>query len=192
MKVILNNFMKSMNSSVRAFDDQGNELEMIVADDGEGNIELHIADFDPIRDMIEFHTKFGLEYNGKPRALPPELAHFRVTFLREELDEYNLHRHAAAGEVAQALVDQASYAYHLENMLDALVDEVYVAIGTAYLHGFNFREAWRRVHEANMKKVRAERAEDSKRGSTFDVVKPPGWQPPSHIDLVEDHDLRKS
>lgn len=50
--------------------------------------------------------------------------------------------------------------------------------------GFNFREAWRRVHEANMGKVRARRAQDSTRGSVFDVVKPPGWVAPDLSDLV--------
>jgi predicted HAD superfamily Cof-like phosphohydrolase len=72
----------------------------------------------------------------------------------------------------------------LVDQLDALVDLAYVVLGTAYLHGFRFNEAWRRVHAANMAKVRAERAEQSARGSTFDVVKPPGWKPADLSDLV--------
>ena len=120
---------------------------------------------DLMRDIQEFHEKFGLEYNGPPRNLPSDLEQFRTDFMREELAEYQT-THMKAKK------------------LDALVDLVYVAIGTAYLHGFDFNEAWRRVHEANMKKVRAKRADQSKRGSTYDVVKPPGWQPPNLIDLV--------
>lgn len=189
MKIILDSLYQGLNPSITVFDNQGNELDIIIDDNHDGSYTVLVDDFDPIGDMIEFHTKFGLEYTGKPRALPKELADFRAKFMQEELDEYNLHRHAAAGEAAQKPLDSASYAYHLEHMLDAIIDKLYVDIGTAYLHGFNVREAWRRVHAANMAKVRAERAEDSKRGSTFDVIKPPGWSPPSHIDLVENHDL---
>ena len=147
--------------------------------------------FEPMTDIEEFHAKFGLRYEGRPRALPQELADFRQAFLGEELREYLDHASAAATELVASEFDQdhANYAYNLEQMLDALVDLTYVALGTSQLHGFNFREAWRRVHAKNMMKVRAERADQSKRGSTFDVVKPAGWTPASLIDLVEDHDL---
>lgn len=154
---------------------------------------------DMVRDIELFHQKFGLTYVGRPRALPPELSEFRRKFLKEELDEYKTATHRAEYHVALLqtqlsmpgiydVYDPDQVAEQLEHALDGLVDLVYVAIGTAYLHGFNFREAWRRVHEANMKKVRAERAVDSTRGSTFDVIKPPGWTAPSHKDLVEDHE----
>lgn len=52
--------------------------------------------------------------------------------------------------------------------------------------GLDFNEAWSRVQRANMAKVRTARPEDSKRGSGFDVVKPPGWTAPDHSDLVSD------
>lgn len=149
--------------------------------------------FDPVADIEEFHTRFDLTYLDKPRVLPRELSDFRIRFMQEELDEYAQHDAAAWAQRELTVMgqrDDAEYAFHLENQLDALVDEVYVAIGTSYLHGFNFREAWRRVHAANMKKERCERVGDSKRGSTFDVIKPAGWEAPSHIDLVEDHNLR--
>lgn len=119
-------------------------------------------------DIREFHVKFGLEYNGHPRLLPEDVSDFRKKFMQEELDEY------LEGE---ELDDK-------EKMLDALVDLVYVAIGTAYFHGFDFNEAWRRVQEANMAKVRCERPGDSLRGTTWDVIKPPGWQPADLSDLV--------
>jgi predicted HAD superfamily Cof-like phosphohydrolase len=118
-----------------------------------------------LEDIKKFHEKFGLAYNGPPRDLPEELHSFRVNFMMEELEEYLR---------AQSLVDK----------LDALVDLIYVALGTAHLHGFDFEKAWRRVHEANMKKARAERTTDSRRGSTFDVVKPDGWTPPDLSDLA--------
>ena len=121
-----------------------------------------------IRDIVDFHVKFGNAYNGKPRDLPNDLLNFRIQFLEEELTEY---RHAAITE-------------DLEGQLDALVDLVYVALGTAYLQGFNFQEAWKRVHEANMRKIRATDAGQSKRGHASDVVKPVGWEAPDLSDLV--------
>jgi predicted HAD superfamily Cof-like phosphohydrolase len=149
--------------------------------------------FDPVADIEAFHTKFGLAYEGKSRGLTGELADFRLKFMYEELDEYNVAMASLRGLLAdpREAKDEAAITELLEHMLDALVDLVYVAIGTSYLHGFDFREAWRRVQHANMQKVRAQRAEDSKRGTTFDVVKPSGWTPPSHTDLVEDHAHRK-
>lgn len=146
--------------------------------------------FDPVADIEAFHKKFMLDYDGRPRSLDTALAEFRIGFLLEELKEYE-----ESSEKLRAILKagfdrdyiERSTTFELEKQLDALVDLVYVALGTAYLHGFNFREAWRRVHAANMGKVRAERKEDSKRGSTFDVVKPAGWTPPSHKDLVQDH-----
>lgn len=143
--------------------------------------------FDPVRDIEEFHKKFDLAYDGKPRCLPDDLSTFRQTFLREELSEYHFNAYQPSDlidEEGQSVISSA-----LEHQLDALVDLVYVALGTSYLHGFDFREAWRRVHAANMRKVRASGADDpnSMRHHAADVVKPPGWTPPSHLDLVKDH-----
>lgn len=134
-------------------------------------------------DIAAFHEKFGLEYGGPARTLPEELGKFRIGFMAEELGEYCMDE-----EHIKVVVDyiktRPSQDVPLDKQLDALVDLVYVALGTAYMQGFNFNEAWRRVHAANMKKVRAERAVDSARGSTYDVVKPPGWVAPDLSDLV--------
>lgn len=122
-----------------------------------------------VQDIIDFHKKFGLEYRGPPRLLPTELYLFRSAFMQEELNEYN----EAVGKIDK------------EKQLDSLVDLLYVAFGTAHLHGFNIQEAWNRIHHANMQKVRAERKEQSTRGSVeYDVVKPPGWKAPDLSDLV--------
>ena len=157
-------------------------------------LELNAAvvdpvEFDPVGDLRAFHQKFGLEYGGKPRALPPGLADLRAILLHEEINEYFGHTAYIDNELQKppALQNQAHLTFHLSEQLDALVDLVYVALGNANLHGFDFKEAWRRVHAANMAKVRAQRPSDSKRGSSFDVVKPIGWKAPSHMDLVEDH-----
>ena len=142
-----------------------------------------------MQDIRDFHEKFNLEYNGKPRALPKELGDFRIDFKREELREYVRATHILNLELGNDQPDPGVILEQLEDQLDAMVDMVYVILGTAYLHGFGDRwqEAWNRVHHANMQKVRALAAADSKRGSTFDVVKPAGWEKPTHKDLVEDH-----
>lgn len=122
-----------------------------------------------VEDIKDFHRKFGLEYTGKPRPLEPDLHNFRTNFMAEEIAEYNTDYHK--GDLA--------------GQLDALVDLLYVAFGTAHMHGFDIEKAWVRVHEANMKKTRTKNEAESKRGNIkYDVVKPPGWKPPNLEDLV--------
>lgn len=140
-------------------------------------------------DVVDFHEKFGLEYNGGPRVLEEDLYKFRQGFAHEELQEYADEQDSISIMVAATptlryvnKIDQC-----LEKQLDALVDLVYVVLGTAYLQfgRDTYIEAWKRVHSKNMQKVRCERPGDSKRGSTFDVIKPEGWTPPSHLDLIQ-------
>jgi predicted HAD superfamily Cof-like phosphohydrolase len=121
-----------------------------------------------VEDIEAFHKKFRLSYTGKPRALTKGMSDFRVGFMEEELDEY---KHAVKKK-------------DLEGQFDALIDLIYVALGTAYIQGFDFEEGWRRVQEANMSKMRVENAADSKRKSSYDVIKPEGWTPPDLSDLV--------
>jgi len=118
--------------------------------------------------VAQFADKFDLAYDGPPRQLDEDLFAFRRRFLLEELDEY-LTAHLTG---------------NMEGMLDGLVDLIYVAVGTALLHGFDLDEAFRRVHAANMRKARAESVNQSSRGHRLDVVKPPGWTPPWLKDLV--------
>jgi hypothetical protein len=94
--------------------------------------------------------------------LDQDAFHFRVGFMKEELAEF-------------------MYAHNDSNIVDAvdaLVDLVYVVLGTAAMMGVPWEAVWDEVHTANMKKVRATDASQSKRGSTLDVVKPVGWEKP--------------
>lgn len=150
------------------------------------------APVDVVGDVRAFAEKFGLTYDGKPRVLPLELAEFRRRFLEEEIKEYSDHSYLTQQLIASPRADDNDrIGHHLGEMLDALVDEVYVAVGTALMHGFDFDAAWRRVQTANMAKERASKASDSKRGTSYDVIKPPGWQAPDHTDLVADHAHRR-
>lgn len=136
-------------------------------------------------DVAAFHEKFGLSIDNPhlgPRLVMGELAALRSARTYEEQREYEV----ATGKAYVALQDNdiEMVTQLLAEQVDALVDLVYIVLGTAYLHGFDFNEAWRRVHEKNMQKVRAQTAEQSKHGSTLDIIKPAGWEPPNHLDLV--------
>lgn len=134
------------------------------------------------RDIADFHNKFDIAYHGEPRHLPRDLRSFRVKFLAEELCEYAGLSGTTKDLVQSVLV--AATPPPLEDQFDALIDLVYVALGTAHLHGFPFQRGWSRVQAANMRKIRAPTAADSRRGHASDVIKPPGWAPPSLADLV--------
>lgn len=112
--------------------------------------------------VADFHRRFGLEYAGPSRALPSEYSDFRVARMQEELDEYK-----------EAVEEE-----NLEKQFDALIDLVYIAIGNAHLHGFPFNEGFALVHETNMAKQRAKSSTESRYGTTYDIIKPPGWVAP--------------
>lgn len=144
----------------------------------------------PYEQIIEFHQKFGLEYNGDPQSLPHDMALFRIGFMIEELAEYakasgywtingylkDLHNMIKEGSAHT--VERNENFIDLHDQLDGLVDLSYVLNGTAYLHGFDLEGAFTVVHAANMKKVRVENIADSTRKSKFDVIKPSGWEKP--------------
>lgn len=118
------------------------------------------------RDIVEFHVKFRLKPPTDPDEIE-ELLDFRTKFMEEELEEF---------KNATTSADR----------FDALLDLVYVAMGTAFLLKYPWDYGWTKVHEANLKKVRARSASDSKRGSRFDVVKPIGWKAPSFAELFDE------
>jgi len=75
--------------------------------------------------------------------------------------------------------------------IDGLLDLTYVIMGTIDLYGFSkelkngktlAEEAWDRIQAANMQKVRA--TTETKRGTTFDCVKPKGWKAPEFDDII--------
>ena len=114
-------------------------------------------------DVRAFHQKFGLlPEDGPPRLLTGELLNFRTKFMEEELTEF---------------ID-ATATNNLVNATDALLDLIYVALGTAVLMRVPWQACWRHVQMANMRKIRATSAADSKRGWAQDVVKPLGWVSP--------------
>jgi|TARA_R110002126_G_scaffold228841_1_gene373245 predicted HAD superfamily Cof-like phosphohydrolase len=125
---------------------------------------------DILKDIDNFHKKYGFEKNEKI-DIPnnSELINFRTAFLMEELAEYTnaITKKDAAGA------------------LDALVDIVYIALGTAWLFNLPFEKAWNEVQKANMSKIRA-KDKTGKRGTKFDVVKPKDWKAPNIEKIIEE------
>lgn len=126
--------------------------------------EIHPA-FTELADVYEFQAKFNVPMATQPEFLDPDTMEFRMQFLQEELDE----------------LDVAFEKRDLEKVIDALIDLEYVLKGTILMMGLaeKWPELWAEVHRANMTKVRAAHAGESKRKNALDVIKPPGWQPPN-------------
>ncbi len=125
------------------------------------------------QDVFAFNTKFAVPMANTPQLLGTEPYNFRLGFLREELNEF---------------VD-AQYQENLPESIDALIDLVYVAYGTAQMMGVSpamWQEMWDAVQTANMSKVRATTIGESKRKSTLDVIKPDGWVSPkvAHLEII--------
>jgi predicted HAD superfamily Cof-like phosphohydrolase len=133
-------------------------------------------------DVGDFHRKMGLRTSSVSRvAMLPDLddadvddmLQFRVDFMDEELTEF---------KDGWAEQDHAK-------MADALIDLVYVAMGTAHLLNYPWAALWNEVQYANMQKERADGAEDARstRKHMLDVVKPEGWQPPDVEGVLKYH-----
>ncbi len=86
---------------------------------------IHIKNLNDILDMP----------GGKKETLRQYLEH-RITWMREELDEFDL------------ALDENNIA----EMMDALADELYFVLGTALTLGFDLGLVFDTVHAANMKK----------------------------------------
>lgn len=140
-------------------------LDRIYLNDDGRALTKHQESCDPWSDVVSFHQKFGIDYQGSPRTLDPDLEKFRDVAVAEELQEFR-----------DARDDQEKF--------DAGIDAIYFILGYFRLRGWPFPEGWRRVHEKNMQKVLAGDPAKSKRGHGSDVIKPPGWTPPDLSDLV--------
>lgn len=159
-----------------------------------------MSEFD---DVGAFHAKFGLPVSdeGVPNLLEHDVALFRGAFLIEELAEFframgypviaidleNVMRDMKGGTYRRSITFVPGDPRRMADAADAICDLNYVGWGTLHLMGLPGNLHWNEVQRANMAKVRASSSEDprSKRGHSLDVVKPDGWTPPDHLDIVE-------
>lgn len=118
---------------------------------------------DWVASIARMHGKFGVNevVDYMTAELLKKFLTFRTNFLNEELAE----------------LQEAKTA---EDVVDALIDLCVVAIGTLDAFRIDSRQAWAKVYEKNMSK---EPGVNDSRPNPFglpDLVKPEGWQPPSH------------
>ncbi|KES07701.1 hypothetical protein BU52_07175 [Streptomyces toyocaensis] len=85
----------------------------------------------------EFHRAFALDARDTPAEVPPELAAHRAELLAEE-----------AKEVAEVSVTGP-----LDRLAHELADVVYVAYGTALVHGIDLDAVIAEIHRSNMTKL---------------------------------------
>ncbi|MEW1641305.1 MazG nucleotide pyrophosphohydrolase domain-containing protein [Streptomyces sp. NPDC091219] len=85
----------------------------------------------------EFHLAFGLDARTTPTEVPPALAAHRGDLLAEE-----------AAEVAEVAVSGP-----LDQLAHELADVVYVAYGTALVHGVDLDAVIAEIHRSNMTKI---------------------------------------
>ncbi|MER5793907.1 MazG nucleotide pyrophosphohydrolase domain-containing protein [Streptomyces sp. NPDC001980] len=91
----------------------------------------------PARLVREFHRAFGLDARTTPTEVSSELAAHRGELLAEE-----------AAEVAEVAVGGP-----LDRLAHELADVVYVAYGTALVHGIDLDAVLAEIHRANMSKL---------------------------------------
>jgi hypothetical protein len=116
-----------------------------------------------IKDIADMHNYYG--FGNKVRTLSSEdlykLFLFRIAFLDEEMRELK-------------------EAQTPEDVVDALVDLIVVAIGTLDIFDIDALRAWNEVHVANMTKEVGIKASRPNPLKLPDLIKPAGWVAPDH------------
>lgn len=132
-----------------------------------------------VQDIADMHAKFGV--NEKVRNFDSEKARafleFRIRFLQEELDEM-------VTALAEYDAGRISGNKAADDVVDALVDLSVIAIGTLDSFDIDAHEAWNRVHQANMAKEVGVKASRPNKLGLPDLIKPTGWQAPTHADNI--------
>tara|TARA_R100001480_G_scaffold921_2_gene2666 strand:- start:575 stop:1000 length:426 start_codon:yes stop_codon:yes gene_type:complete len=122
-------------------------------------------------DMIDMHHKYGvdkwmgneMQSDADTRKLK-KFMEFRLGMMQEELDE-----------TKQAFKDN-----NPEEIVDGIIDLCVFAIGTLEVFGVDANKAWDQVYKANMsKEVGIKEGRPNPLGLP-DLVKPEGWEGPSH------------
>ena len=120
-----------------------------------------------VKDLADMHAKFGV--NPVVREFDKEkllaFLNFRIKFLQEELTE---------------LIESKT----ADDAVDALIDLCVVAIGTLDAFDVDADISWDRVHAANMAKNVGVKASRPNPLGLPDLIKPEGWQGPTHTDNV--------
>lgn len=128
---------------------------------------------DWVIDMRRMHAKFKVRETVETfdKEKLRKFLEFRINFLQEELDE-----------MKKAFAEGGPNA--ADDTVDALIDLCVVAIGTLDAYKVDSHKAWDAVHKANMAKEIGIKPERINPLGLPDLIKPKGWQAPSHKDNV--------
>lgn len=93
---------------------------------------------------------------------------FRANFIQEELEELFV----------------AINKHESDEVVDALIDIIVIALGTLDAFNVDIKKAWKRVHHANMQKEIGINDTRPNPSGLPDLVKPKDWQAPQHFDNI--------
>lgn len=120
---------------------------------------------------VEFmHQEFELGSPQETMQLDPLHALSRAEFIEEELNE----------------LKEGIEGNNINEVADALVDIVVVAMGTAVQMGLPWQALWDEVHRANMAKVPVDNTERLSK----DLRKPEGWIPPDIAGVLKKNGMQ--
>ena len=129
---------------------------------------------DWVNDIYMMHNKFGVrewfEINKDDKDLMRKYIMFRMLMIGEEYQE-----------TLSAINNSDA-----EEVVDGLIDMCVFAIGTLDVMGVDANEAWDRVYNANMAKEPGVKPGRPNRFGLPDLLKPSGWQGPTHEGNVGD------
>ena len=129
---------------------------------------------DWVNDIYMMHNKFGVrewfEKNKDDKDLMRKYIMFRMLMIGEEYQE-----------TLSAINNSDA-----EEVVDGLIDMCVFAIGTLDVMGVDANEAWDRVYNANMAKEPGVKPGRPNRFGLPDLLKPSGWQGPTHEGNVGD------
>lgn len=100
-----------------------------------------------------------------------DIATAEIAEIKTHINEYRNHKHI--DEVIASLLSIAARTKYIAKML-GMTPELWA-------------ELWNDVQRANMTKVRATNANQSKRKSSYDIIKPHDWQPPQTAEILKKH-----
>lgn len=131
-------------------------------------------------DVINFNEKIiGL---NQVDYLDEERLNWFKGVIREELGEFEAANNIFKEAIGNGVDDNKLLELKID-MMDAIIDLVYFALGRLYELGFSNKDfdiMWEAIHNANMNKKKGNKG----RGSDTDAIKPLGWQGPEKVFLA--------
>lgn len=132
-----------------------------------------------LNDVSKFQKAYGAPCNHV-LTIPTKADMIRRLLLQTEEFFELLEAHSVSGvaelkEKLEAVIKESQPAVDMTSVADALVDSMYIAVGTGLEYGIPLDSVWDAVQKSNMAKFVDGKAIRNEYGK---VVKPEGWEPP--------------